>query len=290
MSLATFITNAVIKVSTDEAYANMPFATREEARAQFVAALLFELGLGPAPVAVHAPAQEPKEEKKEASEPAQASKKPRAPKKAKAEEPKVEEAGQLAIAETKPAEDVKVVELKEATKEKKPRKPKAKAEEKPAEVAAAEPPVANAGAEPVKEKKKPGPKPKAKPEAEGPVNIDKLTPTHKKHLKKIAEELKVELNDKEFLAYANGMSAEEWGAKALDEHIRAFLAPEPIPLAAPPKEFVEVEFKDKTYLVDPETKFVYEMVAEGASVRNRLGTVGLLEFKDMEFSTDNSTE
>lgn len=266
MSLATFITNAVIKVSTDEAYANMEFATREEARANFVAALLFELGLGPQPAAVHAPVQEPKEEK-------QAPKK-RAPKKAK-EEAKVEEA--------------KVEEKKEEAPAKKARKTKAKAEEVKVEEEApaadsSEPPMANAGAapEPAKvEKKKPGPKPKAK--LEGPVNIEKLTPTHKKHIKKMAEELQCGIDDKAFLAYANGMSADAWGAKSLDEHIREFVGPLPgATLAPPPTEFEVVEFKGVEYLVDPATKFVYENVPEGAPVRNKLGVVGLLEFAEME--------
>jgi hypothetical protein len=77
------------------------------------------------------------------------------------------------------------------------------------------------------------------------------------------------------------MSAEEWGAKPLDDHIRDFLAPEPVPLAKPPVEFDEVEFKGVTYLVDPVTKFVYENVEDDAPVRNRVGVVGALAFKDM---------
>jgi hypothetical protein len=77
------------------------------------------------------------------------------------------------------------------------------------------------------------------------------------------------------------MSAEEWSGKPLDDHIRAFLRPEPLPLAAAPTEFDVVEFKGVEYLVDPETKFVYEST-EG-TVRNHLGVVGQMQFKDMEF-------
>ena len=102
-------------------------------------------------------------------------------------------------------------------------------------------------------------------------------------LKAIAEELKVDSRDKEFLAYANTLTAEEWGAQSLDDHIRAFLQPAPAPLAAPPAEFLEVEFKGKEYLVDPETKFVYAASTSGTvRERDHLGVVGTLEFADME--------
>jgi len=140
---------------------------------------------------------------------------------------------------------------------------------------------AGAGAEPVVAKKKPGPKPKAKPE--GPVNVEKLTPTHKKHIKAIAEELHVTVDDKGFLAYANAMSAEQWAAQALDDHIRAFASPTTSELAPPPTEFLEVEFNGKDYLVNPETNFIYT-VSDGPTVKARthVGVVGMLEFKDME--------
>lgn len=290
MSLATFITNAVIKVSlANPALDREGEPTAEEARDDFIAHLLYELGLGPQPVAAHAPATEPTEKKKRA-----------APKKA-APAPEVEalteQMGQLAIAEVEPpakkarktkakSESPKVEELKvevpvvAAVPEKKKPGPKPKK-------VAEEAPAANAGAGAVTEeptvatKKKPGPKPKSKPE--GPVNVEKLTPTHKKHLKAMAEELRCAIDDKSFLAYANAMSAEEWGTKSLDEHIRAFATPAALPLAPPPTEFDEVEFNGKEYLVDPETRFVYEAVEEGAPVRNKLGVVGLLEFKDMEY-------
>jgi hypothetical protein len=139
---------------------------------------------------------------------------------------------------------------------------------------------AGAGVEPIAAKKKPGPKPKAK--VEGDINLEKLTPTHKKHIKTIAAELKVEANEKEFVIYANGMPAEEWGAKSLNDHIRDFLRPEGAP-APVPKEFLTVEFKGKEYLVDPATKFVYAMTdEENVKSRDHIGDVGLLEFKEME--------
>ena len=285
MSLATLITNAIIKVSmTNPALDREGGPTAEEARADFTAKLLFELGLGPMPDAEHAPVTEPKEETKKAP------KRPRKTKTSESETVKVEELteqmGQLAIAEQpkpKKARKTKTesapVSESESEKPVEKKKPGPKPKAKVAEPAPA--PVPVAAPEPAAPKKKPGPKPKAKPE--GPVNVEKLTPTHKKHLKAIAEELKVESKDKEFLAYANGMSAEEWGGKSLDDHIRDFLAPEPVPLAVPPKEFELVEFKGVDYLVDPETKFVYANVEEGAPVRDHIGVVGSFEFKDMEY-------
>jgi hypothetical protein len=79
------------------------------------------------------------------------------------------------------------------------------------------------------------------------------------------------------------MTAEEWGAKALDAHIRDFLQPEGAPeLAPPPKEFLEVEFNGKEYLVDPETKFVYTATTGAVKARSHVGVAGLLEFKDMD--------
>jgi hypothetical protein len=276
-TLAALITAAIIKVSgTNPALDREGEPSADEVRKDFTEALLIELGLAPAPGAAHAPVSEstgtPTKARKE--------KAPGAPKKAKKAEPAAPvvdpdvEALTAAVAELTIA--APAAEEPKAKKPKAPKKEAVKTEIKPE-------PVSNAGAgaepEPVATKKKPGPKPKAV-KAEGPVNLDKLNPTQKKHLKKIAEELKVEPKEKEFLAAANAMSAEEWSAKPLDDHIREFLMPEPLPLAAAPKEFLVVDFKGVEYLVDPETRFVYES-SEG-SVRNHLGVVGHMAFKDME--------
>jgi hypothetical protein len=269
-TLAALITAAIIKVAaTDPAMDRENGPSADEARDAFTEALLKELGLGS--VAVHAPVSEPETKKA-------------APKKraAKKEEEDVVVALTAAVAEL--------------SVEPKPKKAKtaAKKKEEPVAVPVPEPapvPVpasnAGAGAPPVAEaapKKKPGPKPKVV-KAEGPVNLEKLTPTHKKHIKAIAEELKVETRDKEFLAFANGMSAEEWSGKALDDHIRVFLTPSPPPLAPPPTEFTVVEFKGKEYLVDPKTMFVYATSDEDESVvreRDHIGVVGILEFTHMK--------
>lgn len=279
-SLAAFITQAITKVSTDETYANMQFATADEARDNFTAALLFELGLGPKPVAAHAPVTETKEEEKP-------KKKRAAPK--KAQEVAVADAAVAILEEIKeaPKEVEALTEaMKTLTVEEQPKKKAKKTKEEPHFGAGAGVPAPEEAT-----KKKPGPKPKAKTEGTG--NLEKLTPTHKKHLKAIAEEMRVDPREKEFLAHANAMTAEEWGAKSLDDHIRLFLAPEPPALGAPPKSFIHVEFPKGSgddYLVDPTTKFVYEYT-EGP-VRKHVGIVGEpnTKFAEMDLSTDNTTE
>ena len=272
-SLAALITAAIIKVAaTNPAMDREDGPSADEARDAFTEALLIELGLAPTPVAAHAPVTEAKTvEVKKAPKKRAAKKAPEA----------VVAAAAVAVLEQVPeptpevealAEQLGQLALAEEPKPKKARK--TKAEPVPEPVAAPVPASnAGAGAEPVAAKKKPGPKPKAKPE--GPVNIDKLTPTHRKHLKTIAEELKVEPKDKEFLTYANAMSAEAWGATPLDDHIRAFLAP-----PATETEFLDVEFNGKDYLIDPATRFIY--VKTEGKVTTKLGVVGEKEFKDLE--------
>ena len=300
-TLAALITAAIIKVAaTDPALDREGEPTAEESRDSFTAMLLHELGLGPMPPAAHAAVVDPK-----ADEPAKKAPKKRAAKKTteavvaeaavvvleqvKEKTPEVEalaeQLGQLALEEQpKPKKARKTkTESAPASSESESEKPKEKKKPGP-KPKVVEPPHPGIGAGvpapavvvPVlaeaAPKKKPGPKPKAKPE--GPVNVDKLTPTHKKHLKAIAEELKCAIDDKAFLAYANAMSAEEWGAKSLDDHIRAFA------VTADQTEFLEVEFNGKDYLIDPKTRFVY--AATTGTVRDRVGVVGEKEFKDVE--------
>lgn len=125
-------------------------------------------------------------------------------------------------------------------------------------------------------KKKPGPKPKPKPE--GPVNIEKLNPTQAKKLKAAS----AEADKKEFLAYLNKLTPEEFDDKKFEDHINDFLNPKPKAEEKPQTkemELVEVEFEDETYLVDPETKKVYK---ENGAVCEHVGDVGLAKFADME--------
>ena len=297
-SLAATITAAILKVSlTNPAMDREGGPTADEARDHFTALLLHELGLGPMPAAAHAPVVEPKTAD---AEPAKKAPKKRAAKKSTeaivAEaavavlepikgpevEALAEQLGQLALEEQpKPKKARKTKAESAPTSESESEKPKEKKKPgpKPKAVSGAGAPAPEPVAAPEPAKKKPGPKPKARPE--GPVNVEKLTPTHKKHLKAIAEELKVEPREKEFLAYANAMSAEEW-AKPLDGHIRAFLTPIPPEPAAAPTEFQQVLFRGKNYLVNPATKIVYAAADDGrVRARDQVGVVGQLEFADM---------
>ena len=227
-TFAALITAAITKVAqTNPALDREDGPSADEARIAFTEALLIELGLAPTPVAAHAPVSEaPGTPTKARTEEA-----PAAPKKPKTSvrairdkvmrEHAAKVAAETAAAPSETDSDVEaltvaVAELSiaaPAAEEPKAKKPKA-----PKKVKEPEAPVSNAGAgaepEPAKEKKKPGPKPKAV-KAEGPVNLDKLNPTQKKYIKKIAEELKVEPKEKEFLAW--------W--KAQEEASRAVLTP-----------------------------------------------------------------
>lgn len=243
-SLKQTIVNAVLRVIADPQYKDRDYSTPQEARDDFVKALIAELFPEspemPNPTAVEVPTlpASPKEKKKPGRKPKAA---------AKPAEP---------VAEEKPAEPV--------------------AEEKPAEPA--EP------AKPVKQRAKPGPKPKVKPE--GPVNLEKLNPTHSKKLKAANVEDK-----KAFLAYANGLTAEEYGSKTFEDHIKNYLDSLAPAAAVPdtPKtlvaevETIEVEFNGETYYVDPATKKVYK---EEGTVSVHVGDVGLAKFADMKIPDD----
>ena len=236
-TLAALITAAIIKVAaTDPAMDRENGPSADEARDAFTEALLKELGLSSG--AVHAPISEPLGTPTKA----RTEEVPAAPKKAKRTKKDKEEDVVVAL----------TAAVAELSVEPTPKKAKTAAKKKELEPEPVAVPASNAGAgappvvAPV-EKKKPGPKPKAA-KAEGPVNLEKLTPTHKKHLKTIAEELKVETRDKEFLAFANGMSAEEWSAKALDDPIRVFLTPSPPALAPPPTELTVVEVERNEHM------------------------------------------
>ena len=212
----------------------------------------------------------------------------------------------MKIEEEKKPEPVEEKKPEPEKKEKKKPgpKPKAKKEEKPAE------PVEEKKPEPVEEKKeeekkpvkqrvKPGPKPKPKPE--GPVNVEKLTPTQTKKIKAIAEKAKVEFDKNAVLAYMNKLTKEEFDAKKLEQHAEAYYAaPAPEPVEEEPvkedekkeepaeekKEvaMIVVPFEGKEYFVNPDTKRVYnqEFDTDGnPTVSESVGYVGMAAFKDM---------
>lgn len=189
--------------------------------------------------------------------------------------------------EPAPAEAVAEVPVVPATpeKEKKPRKPRAKKDAEPVAEPVAEAEAPTTPEQPAHaEAQAPPPAPK-KPRAKkekGPVNLDKLTPTQTKQLKKLAEEAKVEADKKDMLAYVNEMTPEDYNAKSLDDHMKAFIqsrtggvaAPEPQPQPEKEKELdcLEVEFEGRTYYIDSNTRRVYK---EEEGVHKFAGYVGM---------------
>lgn len=156
-----------------------------------------------------------------------------------------------------------------AAPEKKKRTPKKKEEEPVAGANAAAGSASAAEEPPVKEKK-----PRAKKEKEA-QNLDKLNPSQKKVLKKVSETL----DQKEFLVYVNGLSAELYSAKTFEEHAQDFVKPTVVEEKFVDKELAPVEFKKKTYYVDEKTKEVYVQKGE---VDELVGHVGALEFAEMK--------
>ena len=124
------------------------------------------------------------------------------------------------------------------------------------------------------EKKKRGGRPK-KEKAEEPEkkNLDKINPTQRKALKKIKEDA----DPKEFLAYINKLSEEDYKARTFEEHVQNFV--KPVEKEVEERALVGVEYEGKQYFVDPDTQKVYEAGEDG--VDKLVGHVGMLMFKDM---------
>jgi hypothetical protein len=155
------------------------------------------------------------------------------------------------------------------------------------------PPVTPEKSEPTSEAEAPPApkKPRAKKE-KGPVNLEKLTPTQTKQLKKLADEAKVEVDKKAFVAHMNDMSAETYNATSLDEHMKAFVAteaklaapsPAPEPVVEEEAECIEMDFNGTTYYVNPDDKKVY--VEEGGGHVFK-GYVGMAAFAEMTLPAD----
>jgi hypothetical protein len=266
-SLKQVIINAVVKVSTDPKYEGKEYGTSEEARRDFIKALIAELFPEcpdcVIPGDVQSPAVVAVAEEKDGGGPVGESgkeKKKRAPKKKEAE---------AVVEDAAPAAEA----VAEAAPEKKKRAPKKKETEAVVEAEA----VVEVVAEAAPEKKKRGPK--AKAETAAVNHPKKLNKTEENKIKGIAKELKVE-GDVDVLAYLNGLSAEEYAAKSFEEHVRALLTPKETAVEETvAKRGLLVEFKDKDYWVDPETKKVY---STNGPVDEHIGHVGMLEFADME--------
>uniref|UniRef100_A0A6C0M206 Uncharacterized protein n=1 Tax=viral metagenome TaxID=1070528 RepID=A0A6C0M206_9ZZZZ len=126
------------------------------------------------------------------------------------------------------------------------------------------------------------------------VNVAKLTPTLKKHLKKGLEDHRRELTtqvEKEFLDFLNSMSNADYKKEKKHENfVKIFLTPRAeaaaaIPLPEEPEEMTQIVFKGKTYWVGDNTKKVFydPNDEEGCefTARNLVGDFGMNEFKDM---------
>jgi hypothetical protein len=159
--------------------------------------------------------------------------------------------------------------------------------------AAAPEPQPEAAPEPAKPKR--GRKPKAAttppaapeqteappaPKKEQAKNIDKLTATNKKHIKKWAEEIgAAEPDTKALLAHVNAMSSEVFNGSTFEQHVKSFLQPAEQPAEEKELQVLPVQFQGKTYYVDEETDRVYEE-RDGEHVG--VGYVGMAAFADMK--------
>jgi hypothetical protein len=168
-------------------------------------------------------------------------------------------------------------EAKAAMKAKKAANAAAKAET-PVEAPA---PVVVAPVEaPAKEKK-----PRKKAAVPENANLAKIDPTWRKHLKAADKEHAKEL-EPQLLEYVNSLSNEEFHAKTTEAHVADFVASRSDGKVL--TELTEVDFEGKTYLVNPETKRVYE----GEGVYNEstqewtnmkpVGYVGMAAFAEMK--------
>lgn len=265
-SLKQVIVNAVIKVSADPAYTTREYGTSEEARADFIKALIAELFPEcpdfMMPSAVQVSEVRSYKEQTEA--------------RAMAAISAVNAEIRRGATKTAPNTEEQVDGGGPAPeKEKKKRAPKKK-EAVPVVEAA---PVAAGAGEAAPEKKKRGPKPKV---VDGAVNHPKkLNKTEENKVKSVAKELKVEADDTKVLEYLNAMPPEEYAVKSFDEHVRAFLTTKDVAVVEEKvaKRGLLVEFNGKDYWIDPETKKVYTTTG---SVDEHVGHVGMLEFEAME--------
>jgi hypothetical protein len=140
---------------------------------------------------------------------------------------------------------------------------------------------APAPVEPVKEKK-PRTKKPAVPEN---ANLPKIDPTWRKHLKAADKEHAKEL-EPQLLEYVNSLTNEEFHAKTTEAHVADFVASRSDGKVLTDTNIVE--FEGKTYLVNPETKRVYEgegvfdQATQEWTNYKPVGTVGMAAFTEMK--------
>ena len=198
------------------------------------------------------------------------------------------------------ATEVKEVKVKEVkpklTKEEKaaakaakpPKAPKASKVKAPEPVPEPEPVVPEPVPAPVVPEPE-EPKPKAakapkEPKAKFVGNLEKLTPTQDKLLKKTAADGNVhfEIDTKaKFIAFVNAMDNKDFNAKKLEEHMKAFFAPKAV--EEKDEECDPVEYNGKEYWVSKDgTVYETEIQTDGTEIDKKVGKVGLLYFADMK--------
>ena len=139
-----------------------------------------------------------------------------------------------------------------------------------------------------KESKAKTPKEPKEPKAKFVGNLEKLTPTQDKLLKKTATEGNVELASDaktKFIAFVNAMDNKDFNAKKLEEHMKAFFAPKAV--VEKDEECDPVEYKGKDYWVSKDgTVYETEIHADGSEIDKNVGKVGLLYFADMKMPVE----
>ena len=265
-SLKQVIVQAIVKVSTDPAYAGQEYTTPEAAREDFTKALLAELFPENPSVPVV------KEKKKPGPKPKVTPAPPSPDSLAPPAEPEKEKEKKVRAPMSEEAKAAMVAKRKATMEAKKAVEPATPPKETPA--LPPSPPKAP------KKAKKP-----AEPTPAGPVNLDKFTPTQKKKVKEIAGET---VDVKDVLSYLNGLSNAAFHDKKLEDHFRDYAAslkpaePEPEPeqeTQTQEVDLVEVDFEGTTYAVNPETKRVYTVDENGNA--EPVGYVGMAKFADM---------
>lgn len=122
------------------------------------------------------------------------------------------------------------------------------------------------------------------PKAKFVGNLEKLNPTQDKLLKKTAADGNVHFaidTKVKFIAFMNAMDNKDFNAKKMEEHMKAFFAPKAPEVEEIPG--IEMDYKGKTYLVDPSNGDVYESSTQedGSVIDKKVGKVGLAYFADM---------
>jgi hypothetical protein len=117
------------------------------------------------------------------------------------------------------------------------------------------------------------------------ANLPKIDPTWRKHLKAADKDHAKEL-EPQLLEYVNSLSNEDFHAKTTEAHVADFVASRSDGKVE--AELTDVDFEGKTYLVNPETKRVYEgegMYDEATQQWTNykpVGYVGMAAFTEMK--------